>query len=74
MIGLTVVFAHVRPGDDFHYLGERYCKLSPHNAEALATGTIIALPPEEMVVHATDLPLYTLAELSRFVTTPPEFV
>ena len=63
MIGLPVEFAFIKPGDDFHWMGERYCKITPHHGESLTEGRRVVFEATFKVVHATNLPLFTPRDL-----------
>jgi hypothetical protein len=63
MLGLHTSFAHIRPGDDFFYLGDRFCKIDPSHGEALFTGRILEFEQTVMVTHASNLDLYTADEI-----------
>ena len=54
-----IQFAFIKPGDDFFFQGVRYCKVSQGTGELLSTSNIMDFDPTEVVIHASNLDLYT---------------
>jgi hypothetical protein len=54
-----IQFAYIKPGDDFFFQGVRYCKVSQGTGELLSTSNTMDFDPTEVVIHASNLDLYT---------------
>lgn len=54
-----IQFAYIKPGDDFFFQGARFCKVSQGTGELLSTSNIMDFDPAEIVIHESNLDLYT---------------
>ena len=54
-----IQFAYIKPGDDFFFQGARFCKISQGAGELLSTNNQMNFAPTEIVIHASNLDIYT---------------